>query len=208
MIRVGIIGGIGSGKSFISKLFGYPVFNADNEVKLIYRKNKKCFTKLRKKLPKFIKSFPIKKKELISAIVSNKKNLKLISSVVHPLVRDKMKKFINKNKKRSMIIFDIPLFIENNLNKKKDIIIFVNSKSSKVLERLKKRPNFNEKLIRSLKESQVILSKKRKLSNYVINNNFSINVMKKKVKLIKGEILNERNSSRYWNNGFVCKRWP
>ena len=38
MIRVGIIGGIGSGKSFISKLFGYPVFNADNEVKLIYRK--------------------------------------------------------------------------------------------------------------------------------------------------------------------------
>ena len=197
MIRVGIIGGIGSGKSFISKLFGYPVFNADNEVKLIYRKNKKCFTKLRKKLPKFIKSFPIKKKELISAIVSNKKNLKLISSVVHPLVRDKMKKFINKNKKRSMIIFDIPLFIENNLNKKKDIIIFVNSKSSKVLERLKKRPNFNEKLIRSLKESQVMLSKKRKLSNYVINNNFSVNVMKKKVKLIKEEILNERNSSRY-----------
>ena len=197
MIRVGIIGGIGSGKSFISKLFGYPVFNADNEVKLIYRKNKKCFTKLRKKLPKFIKSFPIKKKELISAIVSNKKNLKLISSVVHPLVRDKMKKFINKNKKPSMIIFDIPLFIENNLNKKKDIIIFVNSKSSKVLERLKKRPNFNEKLIRSLKESQVMLSKKRKLSNYVINNNFSINVMKKKVKLIKEEILNERNSSRY-----------
>ena len=197
MIRVGIIGGIGSGKSFISKLFGYPVFNADNEVKLIYRKNKKCFTKLRKKLPKFIKSFPIKKKELISAIVSNKKNLKLISSVVHPLVRDKMKKFINKNKKRSMIIFDIPLFIENNLNKKKDIIIFVNSKSSKVLERLKKRPNFNEKLIRSLKESQVMLSKKRKLSNYVIDNNFSVNVMKKKVKLIKEEILNERNSSRY-----------
>ena len=197
MIRVGIIGGIGSGKSFISKLFGYPVFNADIEVKLIYRKNKKCFTKLRKKLPKFIKSFPIKKKELISAIVSNKKNLKLISSVVHPLVRDKMKKFINKNKKRSMIIFDIPLYIENNLNKKKDIIIFVNSKSSKVLERLKKRRNFNEKLIRSLKESQVMLSKKRKLSNYVINNNFSINVMKKKVKLIKEEILNERNSSRY-----------
>ena len=197
MIRIGIIGGIGSGKSFISKLFGYPVFNADNEVKLIYRKNKKCFTKLRKKLPKFIKSFPIKKKELISAIDSNKKNLKLISSVVHPLVRDKMKKFINKNKKRSMIIFDIPLFIENNLNKKEDIIIFVNSKSSKVLERLKKRPNFNEKLIRSLKESQVMLSKKRKLSNYVINNNFSINVMKKKVKLIKEEILNERNSSRY-----------
>ena len=195
MIRVAIIGGIGSGKSFISKLFGYPVFNADNEVKNIYKKNKECFRQMKKKLPNFIKSFPIKKKELISAINSNKRNLKLISSIVHPLVRDKMNKFINKNKKRSMIIFDIPLFVENNLNRKEDIIIFVNSKSSKVLKRLKKRRNFNEKLIRNLKENQVLLSRKRKLSNYVINNNFSANLMKKKVKLIKEEILNERNSS-------------
>ena len=197
MIRVGIIGGIGSGKSFISKLFRYPVFNADDEVKYIYKKNKECFNKLKKKLPKFIKTFPIKKKELISAISSNKKNLKIISSIVHPLVRNKMKKFETKYKKSEMIIFDIPLLIENKLNKKKDIIIFIKSKKSKILSRLKKRPNFNEKLIRNLRENQVILSKKRNLADYVINNDFSINVMKKKVKLIKKEILNERNSSRY-----------
>ncbi len=197
MIRVGIIGGIGSGKSFISKLFGYPVFNADDEVKYIYKKNKECFYKLKKKLPKFIKTFPIKKKELISSINSNKKNLKIISAVVHPLVRKKMKEFIIRNKKSEMIIFDIPLLIENKLNKKKDIIIFIKSKKNKVLNRLKKRPNFNEKLIRNLKENQVILSKKKKLADYVINNNFSATVMKKKIKLIKKKILNERNSSRY-----------
>ena len=197
MIRVGIIGGIGSGKSFISMLFGYPVFNADNEVKFIYRKNKECFNKLKKKLPKFIKTFPIKKKELILAVSSDKKNLKKISSVVHPLVRKKMKKFIENNKKSEMIIFDIPLLIENKLNKKKDIIIFINSKKNKVLDRLKKRPNYNKKLIKSLEENQVILSKKRKIADYVIQNNFSANIMKKKIKLIKQEILNERNSSRY-----------
>ncbi len=197
MIRVGIIGGIGSGKSFISKLFGYPVFNADDEVEFIYKKNRECFNKLKKRLPKFIKSFPIKKKELISSISSNKKNLKIISSIVHPLVRRKMKKFITKNKKSEIIILDIPLLIENKLNNKKDIIIFIKSKKSKVLNRLKKRPNFNQKLIRKLKENQVILSKKRKLSDYVIHNDFSENVMKKKVKLIKRKILNGRNSSRY-----------
>ena len=197
MIRVGIIGGIGSGKSFISRLFGYPVFNADNEVKYIYKKNKLCFKKLKKKLPKFIKTFPIKKNELISAISSNKKNLKLISSIVHPLVRDRMKKFIIKNKKKKMIIFDIPLLIENKLNQKKDIIIFIQSKHSKVLARLKKRPNFNKKLIKNLKENQVMLSRKRKLANYVINNNLSVNIIKKEIKLIKKKILNERNSSRY-----------
>ena len=197
MIRVGIIGDLGSGKSFISKLFGYPVFNADDEVKYIYKKNKECFNKLKKKLPKFIKTFPVKKKELISAINSNKKNLKVISSIVHPFVRKNMKKFIIVNKKSEMIIFDIPLLIENKLNKKKDIIIFVKSNKLKVLNRLKKRQNFDKKLIKNLRENQVILSKKEKLANYVINNNFSANVMKKKVKLIKKEILNERNSSRY-----------
>ena len=162
MIRIAIIGGIGSGKSFISKLFGYPVFNADNEVKYIY-----------------------------------KKNLKVISSIVHPLVRNRMKKFITKNKKRKFVILDIPLLIENKLNEKKDIIIFIQSKNSKVLQRLKKRPFFNGKLIKSLRENQVILSKKRKLANYIIYNNYSLHIMKKKINIIKKEILNERNSSRY-----------
>ena len=197
MIRIAIIGGIGSGKSFISKLFGYPVFNADNEVKYIYKKNRNCFNKLKKKLPKFIKNFPLRKDELISAINSNKKNLKVISSIVHPLVRNRMKKFITKNKKRKFVILDIPLLIENKLNEKKDIIIFIQSKNSKVLQRLKKRPFFNEKLIKSLKENQVILTKKRKLANYIINNNYSLHIMKKKINIIKKEILNERNSSRY-----------
>ena len=77
MIRVGIIGGIGSGKSFISKLFGYPVFNADNEVKNIYKKDKECFEKLKKKLPKFIKTFPIKKKNLYQQSAQTKKILNL-----------------------------------------------------------------------------------------------------------------------------------
>ena len=77
MIRVGIIGGIGSGKSFISRLFGYPVFNADNEVKYIYKKNRDCFNKLKKKLPKFIKTFPIQKKSSYRQLAQIRKILKL-----------------------------------------------------------------------------------------------------------------------------------
>ena len=105
--------------------------------------------------------------------------------------------FCLQNKNSEIIILDIPLLIENKLNKKNDIIIFINSKNSKVIDRLKKRPNFNKKLIRSLKENQLIISKKKKLADYVINNNFSAHIMKKKVKLIKEEILNEGNSFRY-----------
>ena len=64
MIKIGIIGDIGSGKSYVAKRFGYPVFNADVEVGKLYKKNRKIFNKLRKKLPKNIYSFPINKDEI------------------------------------------------------------------------------------------------------------------------------------------------
>ena len=139
MIRVGIIGDIGSGKSFVSKLFKYPIFNADNEVKNIYKNNKNCFVKLKKKLPNYIKSFPIKKRDLIKAINANKNNLEKITDIVHPLVRNKLDNFLKKNKKRKMVILDIPLLIENKINKKGDVLIFIKTDKSKILNRLKKR---------------------------------------------------------------------
>ncbi len=50
MIKIGIVGDIGSGKSFVAKQFGYPVFDADKEVSKIYKKNNNCFRKLKKKI--------------------------------------------------------------------------------------------------------------------------------------------------------------
>ena len=99
MIRIGIIGDIGSGKSYVAKQFGFPVFNADNEVNKIYKKDIKCFKKLKKTFPNHIFSFPIKKKELSRAASENKNNVKKINKIVHPKVRLRMKKFIKKYKK-------------------------------------------------------------------------------------------------------------
>ena len=195
MIRIGVIGGIGSGKSFISKLFKSPVFNADREVEFLYKNNLECFKKLKKKLPRFIKSFPISKSQLIKAINEDKKNLKKISSVVHPLVRKKLKSFLNKNKKNKIIVLDIPLLIENKLYNKKDILIFVKSNQNKVINRLRKRKNYNKKILSNLRKNQANLLKKRKLSNYIVDNNFSPNIMKKKISSLKNKILNERNST-------------
>ena len=64
MIRIGILGDIGSGKSFVAKAFSYPVFNADYEVSKLYKKDKEIFIKLNKKLPNHIYRFPIEKKKL------------------------------------------------------------------------------------------------------------------------------------------------
>ena len=61
MIRIGILGDIGSGKSFVAKSLGYPIFNADNEVSKLYKKDKKILIKLNKILPNFFYSFPVEK---------------------------------------------------------------------------------------------------------------------------------------------------
>ena len=75
MIRIGILGGIGSGKSYSAKQFGYPVFNADLEVQKLYKKSRKCYKKLQKALPKYIFSFPIKKVEISRAVIAGPHNL-------------------------------------------------------------------------------------------------------------------------------------
>ena len=98
MIRIGILGDIGSGKSYVSKIFGYPVFNADEEVARLYKKDKKIFIKLKKKLPNFIHKFPIQKNEISKAILSNKVNLKKIIKIIHIEVRKKMNIFLKKKK--------------------------------------------------------------------------------------------------------------
>ena len=195
MIRVGIMGGIGSGKSFIAKLFRYPVFNADKVVSKIYKEDKSCFKKLKKKFPSYIKSFPIKKTELVKIISYDRDNLKKISSVVHPIVRKKMSIFLRENRHRKMVILDIPLLIENKINKKNDILLFVNAKKKIILKRIKQRKNYNKKIFNNLKQNQYSLLRKRKLANYTIDNNFSINIMRYKVKLLKNKIFYERISS-------------
>ena len=194
MIIIGVLGEIGSGKSLVSKQFGYPVFNADNEVNKIYSKSLNCYKKLKKKFPKYIKKFPIDKKKLGRAILDNKKNLKKIVNIVHPIVRKEMKNFIKKNKKKKIVLLDVPLLIENKLNKKNYILIFVDAKRSDINLRLKKRLNYNRKLVSRFRKLQAPLSVKKKMSNYIIKNNFKLLTLKKRVKLIKNKILNERNS--------------
>ena len=119
MIRIGILGDIGSGKSFIAKSFGYPVFNADYEVNKLYNSDKKVFKKLQKILPKYFYEFPIDKKKVTEAILAKERNLKKIVKIVHLEIRKKMSIFLIKNKGKKIVILDIPLLLENKINKKK-----------------------------------------------------------------------------------------
>jgi len=189
MIRIGIIGNIGSGKSYVAQNFGYPVFNADYEVAQLYQRDKKIFTKLKKNLPKYIQSFPIEKKEVSNAILANKNNLKKIVKIVHSEIRKKMNYFLKKHKNKKIVILDIPLLLENKINKKEDILVFIQSNKSDIIKKLKKRKNFNQKLLTKFKNIQYPLSYKKKKSDFIIKNDFTKNSVNDGIKKILKEII-------------------
>ena len=188
MRRIALVGDIGSGKTFFSKLFRYPVFNADLVVSNLYRKDKFLFRKIKKKFPNKINNFPLKKQELLKIIFQKQKNLNVLGKIIHPIVRKKMKNFFRTNKRKKFVVLDVPLFLENRLNTKKDIIIFIEADKKKIQQKLNKRRNINPKLINILRRNQMPALLKKKKSTYVLKNNFVRKTAKKNVKLIIKEI--------------------
>ena len=116
--------------------------------------------------------------------MADKDNLKKISSIVHPIVRKKLNVFLKKNKNKKLVVLDIPLYFENKLNKKNDIIIFIDAKKKQILKQLKKRKNFNLSLINQFKSLQYPLKYKKKKSDFIIKNDYKIRTAKNNIKKI------------------------
>jgi len=188
MRRIALVGEIGSGKTFFSKLFKYPVFNADLVVSNLYRKDKYLFRKIKKKFPNEISNFPLKKDEIFKIIFQKQKNLNVLGKIIHPIVRKKMKNFFKVNKSKKFVVLDVPLFLENKLSTKKDIIVFIEADKKKINQKLNKRKNINLKLINILRKNQFLPGFKKKKSTFIIKNNFVRNTAKKNVKLILKKI--------------------
>ena len=145
MIKIGITGSLSSGKSTVSKIISknkYPIYSADKEVSKLYKEKKFILKLVRLFNLKDIKNI---KQQIRFIIFQNKKNLKKLENLIHPLVSKNMKKFIKMNKKKKMLVFEIPLLTEGNLVKFFDFIIFVNSKKKLSLKRYMKKTK-NKKL--------------------------------------------------------------
>ena len=150
---------------------------------------------MKKKFPQFIKSYPIKKIELSNTIKNKFSNLKIIGFIVHPFIRKKLNMFLKKNRRKKIVVLDIPLYLENKMYKKNDVIIFLKTKKKDADKKLKKRKNFNPMLLNILRKFQLTLKQKKIKSNYVLENNYNSAIMKRKVKIFKEKILNDRSST-------------
>ena len=97
--------------------------------------------------------------------------------------------FFKKNINKEIVILDIPLLLENKINNKNYILVFIQSKKIDIFKRLKKRKNFNLKLYKKFKNIQLSLDYKKKKSQFVIKNNFTNKSANKSIKRILKKIL-------------------
>ena len=195
MIKIGITGSLASGKSTVAKLMSrkkYAIFSADNTVKNLYKK-KIFISKVKKKFN--FKNTRNLKNKIKNLIKKDKKTLKKLERILHPLVRREMREFIKKKKKSKITIFEIPLLIESKLTRYFDFVVFVGAKKNIRLRRYIAKGG-NKKIFTILEKRQNKPSKKIKISDHVIYNNKSIKILKKNIKkFLKEILLNARSNT-------------
>ena len=191
MVRVGILGSVGSGKTYVANIFreiGFNIFSADNEVANIYKNNKI----INKKISKFFKlklyKSKINKEELRVSLKKNANKFSFLNKIIHPTVRKKLDLFLTKYKKNKLVVLDVPLLVENKMFNFVDIFILVKTGSSSFLNRIKKRKNLDKQFLNILKKQQTSEKIKENYADFIIYNS-SKNKVKLQVKKIIDKIL-------------------
>jgi dephospho-CoA kinase len=189
MIKVGILGSVGSGKSFVANIFkelGFNIFSADQVVSQIYERNKN----INKKISIFFKlklnHGKINKNELRDTLKKNSKKFKYLNNIIHPIVRKKLILFLSKYKKTKLVVLDIPLLIENKMFSFVDIFIFVKTKPNIFKIRIKKRRNLDKQFLKLLENQQADEKIKKSYADFTVDNS-----TKDKVKLQVKKILDK-----------------
>ena len=178
-MKIGITGSLASGKSSVAKILSKNkklLFSADKVVKNLYSDNQ-FKTKIKKKFK--IKNKNIKE-EIKNKLLKKEISLNELSKIIHPFVRREMRTHKKKNRNKEIIFFEIPLLIESKLMKFFDFIILVLAPRKVRLKRYLKSGG-KKKMFYLLDKNQISARKKIKYCDYLIVNNKSKNILKKKV---------------------------
>lgn len=173
MKKIGITGGIGSGKTYISNIFkslGIPLFNSDIEAKRLMNSSKKLINQIKKEFGEDIYPNGNFNKERLSFIVfSNSTKLQKLNSLVHPIVKEEFNNWCKKQTS-SYIIKEAAILFESKSHLGLDAVICVSAPLKLRMKRLFNRDNSSEMEIKKRIDNQISQEEKEKLSDYIIVN--------------------------------------
>jgi len=173
MKKIGITGGIGSGKTYVSEVFfslGIPVFNADVESKRLMSSSDKLISLVKDSFGNDIYiNGVLDKKKLASIVFSDKEKLENLNNIIHPIVKQE---FIDwcKQQNSSYVIKEAAILFESNSDKGLDAVICVSAPLNVRMDRVVKRDGSSEKEIKNRIENQISQEEKENLSDYIIVN--------------------------------------
>ena len=176
MRKIGLTGGIGVGKTYVSKIFqnlGYPVFNADIQAKKCLAEDKELMKKIKNIFGSAIyKAGELQKKELANIVFNNIQKLDQLNRLVHPVVK---KRFSNwcLNKDTSLVIKEAAILFESDSHLDLDAVICVSCSEVIRIERVEKRDQISKTEILKRMDKQMPQNEKEQLSNYVVINDGS-----------------------------------
>jgi dephospho-CoA kinase len=198
---IGILGGIGSGKSTVAAQFaelGCKVIDAD---KIAHKLLDESGVK-EQIVSKFGSNIlnsegKIDRKKLADTVFSAPSggNLKMLNSMLHPVLLSKAERLIekyNKDDTVKAIVLDMPLLMEVGWDKRCDSLIFVECQYSKRLKRAKKIGLFAENELKIRENFQISLDKKVKLADNAIDNNSGFAALVRQVVEIFSSIMDNR----------------
>ena len=183
MIKVGLTGGIGSGKTTVAKLFmelGIPVYIADIEAKRLMHTSNVIKRKLLLEFgPNAYKNKKLNRPFLANIVFNDKRKLNAINKIVHPSVANSFRRWINKQA-GPYVIQENAILFESKSSHNFDYIITVTAPLDAKIRRVMKRDKVSKEEVLARMKNQIPDKEKIKKSNFVINN---IDLMKTKAEI-------------------------
>jgi len=174
MLKIGLTGNIGSGKSLVAQIFstiGIPIFDADQQAKTVL--NEPLI--LKKVLNVFGNSIftndSIDREKLASLVFNNPYLLKQLNDIIHPAVRSKFEEWYKNHLDKAFIIYEAAILFESGYYKNLDLMITVFSSPQLRIQRVINRDKISRKLVQERMQNQWTDIRKNELANFVINNN-------------------------------------
>ena len=193
MLKVGITGGIGSGKSTVSRFFselGVPVYDSDQRAKSLMQHDDSIIIKIKKEFGdgSYLNNV-LNRSHIAEIVFKNELKLKQLNAIVHPVVRTDFNNWLSQNSNARFVIKEAAIMIESGAYKDLDKLIVVNANREQKIKWIKKRDHLLLEDIENRIQNQLSDKIRNQYADFIIENNSSKKELKQQVLSIYNKLI-------------------